>query len=87
MNMIDPFSPAALGLSSGDASPGGGTQLGPRPEPGLARSAVIGQPGISSVDNPLVWFGIILGVTAGAIGFATSARVGPVRAAVGVGKK
>lgn len=81
--MIDPFSPAALGLN---AANGSGVALASRPEPGIARSAVIGQPGLLSKDNPLVIFGGLLAVTLGLIGFATSARVGPIRAAFSAGK-
>lgn len=39
-----------------------------------------------SPDHPLFWFAGLLAVTVGVIGFASSGHVGPVRAAVHVGK-
>lgn len=39
-----------------------------------------------SPDNPLMWFGVLLGATFGLIGFATAVRVGPAGAAVKLGK-
>lgn len=83
---FDPFSPSAYGLATVDPVPGGGPAVGPRPEPGIARSAIRPEPGIAHVDNPLLWFGIVAGVTLGLIGVSTSARVGPLRGAISAGK-
>lgn len=83
---FDPFSPSAYGLAVAEPAPGGGAVTTARAEPGIARSAVNPQAGLAHVDNPLVWFGLLLAATAGFIGVSTSARIGPLRGAVSAGK-
>jgi len=39
-----------------------------------------------SPDNPLFWFGLVLGVTFGLVGASTSLKVGPFKAAVSAGE-
>ena len=59
-----------------------------------ADSPLAGSTGLTSTasspiwhpDNPLLWFGGLLAVIAGAAGFAASGRVGPVKASGSIGK-
>lgn len=60
-----------------DSSPGLAISQGPRADRDLS---------LLHPDHPLLWFGGLLAVTLGFIGFASSGHVGPVRAAVHVGK-
>lgn len=68
---------AAPASASVDTTPGLAIAQGPRADRDLS---------LLSPSHPLLWFGALLGITAGLIGFASSGHVGPVRASVAVGK-
>lgn len=68
---------AAPMSASIDTTPGLAISQGPRAD----RDVSLLHP-----DHPLLWFGGLLAVTLGFIGFASSGHVGPVRASVNVGK-
>jgi hypothetical protein len=42
---------------------------------------------LANPNNPMFWLGVFLAATLGAIGFATEARVGPVKGEIKVGKE
>jgi len=79
---VDPYSPAALGVTVGSpfgAGPGQSTN------PGIARSAVDAVSHPLSPDNGLFWAGVVILAAAGLIGFSTHVRVGPASAGAAVG--
>jgi hypothetical protein len=43
--------------------------------------------GLLHPDNPMLWFGLILAVTAGLIGGAGGVRVGKTKASIHIGKE
>lgn len=71
------------------ASAGGGGQGGAaRPTAGISLSFDDKGGAAALIDphNPLVWFGVFLAATLGAIGVSGSARVGAARVAADLGK-
>lgn len=82
--LSDPFDPASLGLAVATPAP---KVPANHPMAALAKTATM-QPDapLWSPQNPLLWFGVILGATAGLIGLTVSGRAGPVAASASVGK-
>lgn len=83
---MDPFDPSSLGLAThGVAKPAAATAESTVTN--LARTA-LAQPDrpLWHPDNPLLWFGVLLGVTVGLIGVTVSGRAGPLKASVSAGK-
>jgi hypothetical protein len=74
---------ARFGLSAGGPGINAQTELTALATPSAeaARAA-----GLVSAENPLLWFGVLAGVTFGLMAFSTSVRVGNSSASVNLGK-
>jgi len=88
----DVFDPWSVTANTGYVPQTAPQSISPGAMPGIARStgpnaSTTGTTSLTSLRNPLTWFGIFAAVTFGLIGFSSTARVGKARGKVSIGQE